>query len=254
VPGIPTSEDEGYCCPRCGEVLSDRPANVACVPRGAARTGASAKRMAKARAATAALDAEAVTAESCGPGDDWAVDEQLRHIARLLGVEPSAEMAADRPRRDAPHRGPSGAPAGAPPAPEPKAGPSVRRELLDWAREAQAWQARRVFPVLCWLAVLAGTMAGTCGVVLLVWSAVAGRPELRPVGMPIALAGAASLAVGLFYHLDRLRQQSSRPSAGAAQAAAADLGGPAIRIDAGTSSPAAPDLPAEQLAGRASVP
>jgi len=111
-----------------------------------------------------------------------------------------------------------------------------------------------VFPALCWLAVLAGTMAGTCGVVLLAWSAVAGRPELRPVGMPIALAGAAALAVGLYFQIDRFRKQALQPSGAAPEAVPVDPAGPAIRIDAGTTSPAASDHPAEQLAVPASVP
>ena len=218
--------------------------------------GVPSKRMAaKAVAASTAAPLEAVTAGLCPAGEDWAVDEQLRHIARVLGVEPPAEIPPEGPRVDRPHRpAVSSSSSLAPACPEPVAKPAGKRELFDWARQAQAWQARRVFPALCWLAVLAGTMAGTCGVVLLGWSAVAGRPELRPVGMPIALAGAAALAVGLYFQIDRFRKRATEPSGGSPEAVPVDPAGPAIRIDAGTTSPTVSDHPAEQLAVPASVP
>lgn len=55
-----------------------------------------------------------------------------------------------------------------------------------------------------WAALSLGFMMLVCGGTLLGWSVLAVRPELWPVGLPIAIGGQLALLVGLVLQLDRL--------------------------------------------------
>jgi hypothetical protein len=61
-----------------------------------------------------------------------------------------------------------------------------------------------------WSLVSLGLATFACGAVLLGWSFAAGRDDLWPLGMPLALAGQAGLIVGLILQLDGLWQSNRR--------------------------------------------
>lgn len=57
-----------------------------------------------------------------------------------------------------------------------------------------------------------GLMTFVCGGVLLGWSLLSGRGELWSLGLPLILAGQASLIVGLVFQLDGLSQSNRETS------------------------------------------
>jgi hypothetical protein len=128
--------------------------------------------------------------------DDWELDQQLRHIERLLGAakapNPPGETAAGRAwaRVDAPHAAVPGwhcTPARRPatPADEPaEDGNSIANPV--------------------WVVLALGLMSFVCGGVLLGWSVVTGRGDLWTRGMPFAVGGQIALLVGLVLQLERL--------------------------------------------------
>ena len=166
-------------------------------------------------AATAAGEdrCEPLPAERAPPVlDDWELDELLRQIARLLATEREAPPSRKRSRLDAAHRS------------------SRRPRRSGWGTKLrrigeriETEHARRILPILVWVATLLGTMAVVCGGVLVAWSMVTGRQELWRIGMPAALGGGTSLALGILLQLDRLWQ---RKRAAASPARKEPAGGP----------------------------
>jgi hypothetical protein len=119
------------------------------------------------------------------------VDEQLQHIGRVLAVE---ELGATRPdilRIDAAHPG----------------GPGRRHRSTERRKRplpaVQRAPSQGLLPLLTWFCTLLGTMATTCGGVLLGWSAWTAREELWRIGVPITLGALAVLAVGLLLQFDQ---------------------------------------------------
>jgi len=156
---------------------------------------------------------EAAAAGRAPPGlDDWELDELLRQIARLLATESEDPPNRKRSRLDAAHRS------------------SRRPRRSGWGSKLrrigeriETVHARRILPILAWVATLLGTMAVVCGGVLLGWSLITGRQELWRIGTPIVLGGGTSLALGILLQLDRLRQ---RKRAAASPARKEPAGGP----------------------------
>ena len=165
MPALPSADRPELCCPRCGEEIGISP------PEAAAPSS---------------------------PYDAWELDEQLRHIERVLRSDPArhedSEAAAPRRqlrRLDSPHAGP-------PTRHEPEARQSDKRPK---AQDAGRGSAPGAFT---WLALSLGTATFVCGGILLAWSLATGRQELWNVGLPTALAGQIMLLVGLALQLDRL--------------------------------------------------
>lgn len=187
VPGIPSGGTGIYACPRCRLEFS-----VGTI------TPPSEARLDQA-------DSEAPSGPHSHPTepqpqpsyDGWELEEQLRHIQRVLAIDSSHDMASgasdrrERIRPDSPHAG-------------------MPQWHLPAARESRSRRAGRAgqtvpwLPALIWLALSLGLMAFVCGGVLLGWSIVTGRQDLWTVGMPIALAGQVALLVGFILQLDRL--------------------------------------------------
>jgi len=147
--------------------------------------------------------------------DDWELDELLRQIARMLATESEEPPNRKRSRLDAAHR------------------TSRRPRRSGWGvklrrigERIETVHARRILPILAWVATLLGTMAVVCGGVLVAWSMVTGRQGLWRIGMPVALGGGASLALGILLQLDRLWQ---RKRAAASPARKTPAGGPPSR-------------------------
>lgn len=127
--------------------------------------------------------------------DAWELDEELRHIQRILALEETAAAAARSPmdfftRLDPAHH----------------AAPS-------WGGERTQRFAQRQDPeavAVGWLSALisivlsVGLMAFAFGGVLLVWSFVTSRQDLWTFGMPIAMGGQIVLLMGFILQMDRL--------------------------------------------------
>ncbi len=191
VPGVSPPDGGPLSCARCGLTLANRAADDAAADRTSPDSLPTAEVEAKA-------DAEA--AISPDPPllyDSWELDEQLRHVQRVLGGDKKAgrdkESAKQREvfRLDSPHIGPAGR--HQPVKPKLPARPA-----------APSRTSEGVLPLLGWSALSLGLMAFVCGGVLLGWSVVSGRQDLWSIGMPIVLGGQIGLLVGLVLQLDRL--------------------------------------------------
>lgn len=123
--------------------------------------------------------------------ENWEVDEQLQHIGRVLAVEELGSARPDILRIDAAHPG----------------GPGRRHRSTERRKRplpaVQRAPSQGLLPLLTWFCTLLGTMATTCGGVLLGWSAWTAREELWRIGVPITLGALAVLAVGLLLQFDQ---------------------------------------------------
>jgi hypothetical protein len=163
VPALPSGDMQSFCCPRCGEGISVAPPKAASQPPAY---------------------------------DDWELDEQLRHIGRVLrSGRATGQHGEESSRREAVRFDP------------PQAGPS------NWHMPTPAPGRQRKAPgvprsaatgVFVWLLLSLGVASLFCGGILLGWSSATGRQELWTIGLPVALTGQIALLVGLVLQLDRL--------------------------------------------------
>jgi len=134
--------------------------------------------------------------------DGWELEEQLRHIERMLSQdgpheEPDFQPIDDPPetdrwmRLDAAHA--------SLPDWHPAAASASRKGQKPGAGRARSWGT-----VFAWSALSLGSMAFACGGVLLGWSVVADRADLWSIGMPVVLIGQLVLLMGFILQLDRL--------------------------------------------------
>ncbi|MBN2578111.1 MAG: hypothetical protein JXB10_03890 [Pirellulales bacterium] len=196
VPAITTPGESKYCCPRCGQDLfaddKKRPTTNDQQPT-----------------------IPETTADSFGERfdfDTWEMDEQLRHIERVLQFEKSlAERRKATSHRRAARRDP--AHAGSPPKYlSGAAASSPRNQTPVPSSQAAGGLLGTIFLVL------AGALL-VCGGALLGVAAWGGRPELAHFGLPIVLGGQLCLLAGLLLQLDRLPHRRRAP---AEEVAAAD--------------------------------
>jgi hypothetical protein len=127
--------------------------------------------------------------------DGWELDEQLRHIERVLqtvrGKRCEAEVSQRRgaTRIDPAH-------AEGPRWHVPSVGKPVK--------QGKSGNRGAGLGVFMWLILVLGTTSFVCGAVLLGWSLVTGRQELWTVGLPATLGGQIALMLGLVLQLDRV--------------------------------------------------
>jgi hypothetical protein len=203
VPGLgSTSEGNLLRCGKCGEVLAtahqpipavNQPAMAAAIPTAAN---------------------ENVTLEKLlrlGPlsNEDWAIEAELRGVQRLMSsLKTRSTDVAEALKLHAPH-----------------AVPKYRKMPGSFAASAndqtdEEDDSPRHIPVApskthlaAWAILSIGLAIFACGAVLLGWSLVAKRPDLWPVGMPLALIGQAGLILGLILQLDGLWSSSRQTAA-----------------------------------------
>jgi hypothetical protein len=190
VPGLGSVSTGKYSCPRCGVDL--------CAGQTAAATQMGGD---EAVPQFMPIPDEEGTAPA-GPEpptyDGWELEQQLRHIERLLRIDKPDRAARGtapsqhRARRDASHGEPLGWH-----YPEAVRAKAARRRAA--AGSAGPW-----LPALTWFVLAVGLMASAFGGVLLAWGAASGRQDLWAVGMPVGLAGQIILVIGLILQLDRL--------------------------------------------------
>jgi hypothetical protein len=183
VPAMPSGDKQKFCCPRCGEEVC---ANADKAGEEAATPSASPQMFAT--------------------YDGWDLDEQLRHIERVLQTADMADRDSEALNRcemgrlDRSHAA-----------------------MPDWHQPGSRRPAKQrknaggkldfVWGALAWLALLSGATIFACGGVLLGWSLVTGRQELWTLGLPLALVGQLALLFGLLLQMERLRRDNRRASA-----------------------------------------
>lgn len=164
VPALRSGDKQNLCCPRCGESICADPS------------------------------------ETSGPApayDGWELDEQLRHIERVLQTsigksrEADAVYRREASRFDLSHATPASWHMPATTLNKP-------RKVVQEAGRGLA------LSTLTWVILSLGTTSFVCGGILLGWSLATGRQELWTVGLPVALAGQVALLLGLVLQLDRL--------------------------------------------------
>lgn len=205
VPGVAAAEEGKYACPRCGLEL-----NVSACR--ASHSGPAKQACAGPAESSAPADEPIVTITPEPPpiSDTWELEEQLRHIERVLAVNKldgkrtaakgAAKGTSRRIRVDAAH------------AERPKRHARVRRKTRP-RRHLPREGATSWLPFLTWSLLSLGSMALACGGVLVGWSMATGRDDLWSIGTPIVLVGQLVLLMGFILQLDRLWQHSRDASA-----------------------------------------
>ena len=131
--------------------------------------------------------------------DTWELDWQLRHVARLLGLNP-ADDAPSHARLD--------------PAQPAASGWHRPRARRDATRNRPRFQRTlRIGEVLVAVATWFGVATLTCGACLLAWSEVLARAELQPMGLATAVGGILLLAIGMTLRLGQPELESCAPQA-----------------------------------------
>jgi len=214
VPGLASPNEGRFCCPRCGERLCADPAAAAPQPKAAEAASEPAAKYAAAKYARAA--AAHAPAYDLPAYADWELDDQLRHIERVLGTakqrgrRSQRVLRRERSRLEPPH-------AVVPPwhvaAPAAAAASAASARPARRRAPARPAEGGVILPALVWLVLSLGTMAFVCGGILLGWSLCTGRQELWTMGLPVAVCGQIALLVGLLLQLDRLWHHSRSAAA-----------------------------------------
>ena len=126
------------------------------------------------------------------PGDDWQLEAELRSVHRLVESLRGPERFDEAAPLRSPHL--------------PRVGAALPG--LTEPKVAARIEGRNQSSTAAWISLSLGLATFACGGVLLAWSLLADRPDLWPIGLPIALAGQAGLIVGLVLQLEGLWRSS----------------------------------------------
>jgi hypothetical protein len=132
--------------------------------------------------------------------DTWELDEQLRHVARLLGLKATDGAAPARVRLDPAQPAASG---------WHRTGPRRAAKL----NRPRAHRRLRLDEILSSVTTWLGVAALTCGASLLGWAEFSSRVELQTIGLLIAIGGTLVLALGMTLRLSQPESRSASPSA-----------------------------------------
>ena len=212
VPGLIVPGGGQYCCPRCGEMM---PSSIG-TPESSPR------------------DTEETNDSNPNPApvtdyDEWEMEERLRHLDRIyarsplkgpLSLSDSSYFRVDSQHAPVPREQPV-----APPQP---------------AQTAPSLLAR-----LGRLALGFGLSVTVCGGCLMIWAHYGARPDLMPLGIPIAVVGQIFLLFGLVLQFDSPARESSQTPKPSQNQPTLPLGNSIYRFDnAPSSSPDLTDLAA----------
>ena len=150
----------------------------------------------------AAVEESAAATAATNSFDAWELEEQLRHIGRMLeGVQGSDWSAEESPagnvvpvRLDAAHED------------LVQRQRHVPRKSRRGRRNATLGAS--ILSAAIWGSLSVGIMFCACGGILVAWSIASARLELWSVGMPISLVGQVGLLTALLLQLDRVHRYS----------------------------------------------
>jgi hypothetical protein len=190
VPAIGVASSGQLHCGKCGAVLASKHTGGSAGERekkephfGYQATPADNEAFEKRLAAVALVD------------DDWTLEAELRGVQRLLSsLKPHPGVAT-----------------GLQDEPRPHCSPATSATITNDARPGSIQPPRS--HAAAWTILSLGLAVFACGAVLLVWSLVARRTDLWPIGMPLALLGQAALVLGVVLQLDGLWHSSRRTAA-----------------------------------------
>ncbi|MGA2257807.1 MAG: hypothetical protein ABSG53_24355 [Thermoguttaceae bacterium] len=137
--------------------------------------------------------------------DGWEIDEQLRHVRRVLGPVAIPRGESDKPVTEPTFRLDAGHDA---PAPHMKQARGPRKKKEQVAAPSKRAPGDRTLAALAWMTLSLGTAGFACGLALMVWSMNTGRQDLWTIGTPIVFAGQIALVMGLILQLDRVWRDS----------------------------------------------
>lgn len=141
--------------------------------------------------------------------EDWTLEAELRGVQRLLGsLKSTGSQSPESKSIHESHLAPSGWHAANNLNERLAQGADAPRSSVDTSDALPAEQPKG--NLAAWAILSLGLATFACGAVLLVWSLVAGRDDLWPVGMPLALIGQAGLILGLILQLDGLWTNSRK--------------------------------------------
>ncbi len=212
VPGSLVPGGGQYSCPRCGEMMPSSDGRPAETPQE------------EPQEAGPSIAKPPPTSDY----DEWEMEERLRHLDRVYARNPLSgplsRSGTPQFRIDSQH-------------------PPVPREQPVRVRPAEArpsWLAR-----LGRLGLGLGLAITVCGACLMIWAHHGGRPDLMPIGVPIAVAGLVLLLVGLVFQFDEATDKP-HPAAKAPRGQyPLSMGDTSVRFDAGPDgSPQLTDLAA----------
>ena len=199
VPGISSLGEGEHSCTHCGAPAAPVSPESAPTAEQASPT--------KDETAKADPAAAAGTAAQRPPlYDGWDIDEQLRHVRRVLSAAPLSKAKfggpAEQPafRLDAEHGVPSGH--------LKRARRPAKKTRRVAAAAKQHAPGDRPLAILAWVTLLLGTAGFVAGLALMGWSMDSERQDLWAIGAPIILAGQIVLILGLVLQLDRIWRDS----------------------------------------------
>jgi hypothetical protein len=115
--------------------------------------------------------------------DTWELEEQLRHVDRILsGARFSTEIADDVSERNGTD--------------------STTRAAAMQVADAPAKRVRRNRSRISWTIVAVGAGALACGITLLCAGALMGRTGWQSVGLPMTLLGQVALLLGMMWQME----------------------------------------------------
>lgn len=209
VPGIASTVEGHYCCARCAEILT--PATAAdstATPNTPTTTADVANSLPVEDANVSASDRLAEMRFSALPSiDDWELDEQLKHVERLLAAfrPPSARQSTLHPIEEHIDN-------------ELRVDPSVEKPSQQSPLPTESPRPRTIWALLVWPIIAAGWTALACGGALAGWGWYIHRDDFWKLGLPILFGGQLGLLVGLMLQL-LLTVKTSRPIHSTADAA-----------------------------------
>ena len=171
VPGSIVPGGGQYCCPRCGEMMPSSNGNRDGTP-------------------TQTENANESPPDSAPVSDydEWEMEERLRHLDRLYARNPLrgplTQSESNHFRIDARH------------APIPREQPASTAQPTEPEPEP-SWLVR-----IGRLALGLGLSITVCGACLAIWAHHGARPDLMPLGIPIAVVGQILLLLGLVFQFD----------------------------------------------------
>lgn len=212
VPGVCSDDGSQYACPRCGDglpIASASSSSDTCACGGDCSCGGACGGSGECVCRAENEDASQpvfeellqIAPEPPPSYDGWELEEQLRHIERVLAPDKSVTGRTEKTVEAKQIRLDSGHTATV------HFRPSTAEEPAS-TRPAQARNGSGWLPLAAWASLSLGLMAFAFGGVLLGWSMATDREDLWSLGLPVALGGQVVLLLGLILQLDRIWRDS----------------------------------------------